>query len=62
MIEHAGGIVEDQTVDLTDADDDLKRMAQRMRRGYEGRDKEAKRSPGELCVRFISMDELKGAA
>ena len=49
VVEHAGGIVEDESVDLADADDDLERVAERMRGGYEGGYDEAERPPGELC-------------
>ena len=52
MIEHAGSIVEDETVDLADADDDLEGVAQRVRGSYEGSYDEAKGSPGELCIQL----------
>lgn len=48
MIEHAGSIVEDETVDLANADDDLEGVAERMRGRYEGCYDEAEGSPGEL--------------
>ena len=51
MIEHAGSIVENEAVDLADADDDLERVAERMRGCYEGCYSEAERPPGELHVR-----------
>ena len=41
VIEHAGGVVEDEAVDLPDAHDDLEGMAQGMRGGDEGGDDEA---------------------
>lgn len=50
MIEHAGGIVEDQSVDLTNTNDDLERMTERVRgRDKQGND-EAERSPCKLWV------------
>lgn len=52
VIEHAGGVVENEAVDLTHADDDLEGMAQRMRGGDEGCYDEAQRSPGELCIQI----------
>jgi hypothetical protein len=48
MIEHARSIVENQSVDLAYADDDLQRVSQRMGSSYECRDDEAEGSPGEL--------------
>ena len=50
MVEHAGGVVEDQAVDLAYADDDLERVAERVRvcdeEGYD----EAEWAPCELLI------------
>ena len=54
VIEHAGCIVEDQTVDLAHADNDLEGMAQRMRICDEKRYDEADRAPRELQTQLIS--------
>lgn len=48
MIEHAGSIVQYETVDLANTDDDLEGVAERMRGSYEGCYDEAEGSPGEL--------------
>jgi hypothetical protein len=55
VIEHAGGIVENKSVNLTDADDDLEGMAKRVRCGYKGCDDEAERAPGKLCIGTVSV-------
>ena len=54
MIEHAGSIVENETVDLADTDNDLERVSQRMRSCDKGCDNEAERSPCELCAPILS--------
>ena len=51
MVEHAGSIVENEAVDLANADDDLEGMAERMGGCYEGCHNKAERSPGELHIR-----------
>jgi hypothetical protein len=48
MIEHTRCIVEDQSINLAYADDDLQWVSQRMGGSYEGRDDEAEGPPGEL--------------
>lgn len=55
MIEHAGGIIEDQSIDLADADNDLERVTKRMGGRDECGDNEAERSPCEL---FISLADM----
>ena len=50
VIEHASSIVEDQAVDLADADDDLEGVAERVREGDEVGYDEAEGAPCELCV------------
>lgn len=48
MIKHASGIVEDQAVDLSHADDDLQGVAEGVGGGDEGCDDEAEGTPCEL--------------
>ena len=52
MIEHACSIVEDEAVDLTDADDHLQGMAEGVRGRYEGCYDETEGSPGKLCTQI----------
>lgn len=48
MVEHACGIVEDEPVNLPNANNDLQGMAKSMLSGDEGSDNKAQRPPGEL--------------
>lgn len=57
MVEHRRGIVEDQSVHLAYADDDLDRMAERVRGGDHVGDDTAQRSPGELAVRVSALTD-----
>jgi hypothetical protein len=50
VIEHAGCVVEDQTVDLANTDDDLERMAERVRICDEKGYNEADRPPCKLPI------------
>lgn len=50
MIEHASCIVEDQSIDLANTDNDLKRVAEGVGGGDEQGDDEAERSPCELWI------------
>ena len=50
QIEHAGGIVENQSVHLTNAHNDLERVSQRVGGGNECCNEEAEWSPGELQI------------
>jgi hypothetical protein len=47
MIEHAGGIIENQSIDLANTDNDLKGMAKRVGGCDKQGDDEAERSPCE---------------
>lgn len=53
VVEHARGIVKDQSVYLSNADDDLERVAERMRGRDESRNNEAHRAPGELFSQML---------
>lgn len=48
MIEHAGGIVEDKAIYLSDTNNHLKWVTQGVRSGDEAGNDEAERSPSKL--------------
>lgn len=48
MVEHGGGIVKNQSVHLSNANDDLKRVSERVRGSNEVGNEEAHWAPGEL--------------
>ena len=50
MIEHAGGIVKDEAVDLSNRNDNLKRVTKRMLSSNECSNDEAQWAPGKLFV------------
>ena len=62
MVEHAGGVVENVAVDLARGDDDLQRVAERVRGGDHGGDDEAEGTPAELDARSVlaGMDSRDG--
>jgi hypothetical protein len=55
MVEHARGVVENQSIDLANTDNDRERVAERVRGHNEQGDDETEGSPGEL---FISLEKL----
>ncbi len=55
MIKHAGGIVQDQAIDLAHADYDLEGMAQRMGGGNEDCNDQAQGTPGKLSISKLAF-------
>lgn len=62
MIEHAGGIVEDEAVDLAYADDHLERMSERVVCENESCYDEAEWSPGKLLSTSSQLFFQNGGA
>jgi hypothetical protein len=48
VIEHASCVVQNEAVDLTERDDDLERVTERVLGGDQGCDNKAEGAPGEL--------------
>ena len=53
MVEHGGGVVEDDTVELAGGDNDLDWVAERVGGGDHAGDNEAQWSPSELVERSV---------